>query len=88
MIEEIALRFKYPYEYADEAKAIEKLLDKNKVNFLFYESNGYWGHEFVVRRSGYTWNEIMEMINSVKPAKYKKEKTWFNSNNDEVVFCN
>ena len=81
MIEEVALRFRYPYEYIDKAKELEKLLDEKNIKFLFYESSGYWGHEFVVRKSGYTWNEIMKIINSVKPAKYKKEKTWFNDNN-------
>jgi predicted adenine nucleotide alpha hydrolase (AANH) superfamily ATPase len=87
-IEEVALRFEYPYELIDEAHELEKLLDSKKVKFIFYESNGYWKHEFVVRRSGYTWNEIMDMINSVKSAKYKKEKTWFTDEGGEIVFCN
>lgn len=88
MYEEKILRFGYPYEDIEKAKELEKLLDKNKVKFLFYESNGYWKHEFVVRKSGYTWNELMKLINSVKPAKYKKEKTWFNDDGEEIVFCN
>ena len=86
--QEVALKFSYPYEHIGKAKALEELLNKNNVKFRFYESNGGWSHIFVVRRSGYTWNEIMVMINSVMPAKYKKEKTWFNKNNEEVVLCN
>lgn len=88
--EEVALRFGYPYERIDEAKKLEKLLDSKGIKFLFYESNGYWKHEFVIRRSaGYTWNEIMGLINSVyAPSNYKKEKTWFNNDEGEIVFCN
>ena len=87
--EEVALKFGYPYERIDEAKKLEKLLDSKKIKFLFYESNGYWKHEFVVRRSGHTWNEIMKIINSVyAPSNYKKEKTWFNNDEEEIVFCN
>ncbi len=87
-IEETVLRFKYPYGCTDEAKALERLLDKKSVKFIFYESDGYWDHEFVVRKSGYTWKDVMSMVNSIKPAKYKKEKTWFNQDMDEIVFCN
>lgn len=87
MVNEVALKFCYPSEYIDKAKALEELLNKKNVKFRFYESNGGWNHEFVVRRSGYTWNEIMGMINSVMSAKYKKVKTWFDENNEEVVFC-
>ena len=84
-IEEVALRFGYPYESIDEAHELEKLLDSKKVKFIFYKSKGYYKHEFVVRKSGYTWNDIMDMINSIKPAKYKKEKTWFSDENKEVI---
>ena len=84
-VEEVALRFGYPYEFIDEAHELEKLLDSKKVKFIFYKSKGYYKHEFVVRKSGYTWNDIMDMINSIKPAKYKKEKTWFSDENKEVI---
>ncbi len=88
MVNEVALKFGYPFGYIADAKALVKLLDQKNVKYLFYESNGYWNHEFIVRKSGYTWNEIMEMINSIRSAKYKKVKTWFNENNEEVAFCN
>lgn len=85
--QEVALKFSYPSEYIDKAKTLEELLNKNNVKFRFYESNGNCNHKFVIRKSGYTWNEIMVMINSVMSAKYKKAKTWFNENNEEVVLC-
>ena len=44
--EEVALRFGYPYERIDEARKLERLLDSKGIKFLFYESNGYWKHEF------------------------------------------
>ena len=88
--EEVALKFSYPYERIDEAKELERLLDSKNIKFIFYESNGYWKNEFVVRRSGgYTWNEIMKVINSVyAPSNYKKEKIWLNNDGEEIVFCN
>lgn len=87
--EEIALRFSYPYELIDKSKELVKILNSKKIKFCFYESNGYWNHEFVVRRSGgYTWNEIIKIINSVHASQYKKIKTRFNDNGEEVVICN
>ena len=87
--EEIALKFSYPYNRIDEAKELVRLLVSKNIKFIFYESNGYWGHEFTVRRSGgYTWNEIMKIINSVyAPSDYKKEKTRFNNDEKEIVYC-
>lgn len=85
--QEVALEFSYPFEHIEKAKALEELFNKKNVKFQFYESNGGWSHKFVVRRSGYNWNDIMVMVNSVMSAKYKKVKTRFNKNNEEVVLC-
>lgn len=75
--QETTLTFGYPYEHIDKARALKNLLDKNNVKYVFSESTGYWNHKFVIRKSGYKWNEIMIMINSIQAAKYKKEKFWF-----------
>ena len=85
--EETVLKFSYPYERINEAKKLVMLLDSKKIKFIFYESNGYWKHDFVVRRpGGYTWNEIMKVVNSIyPPSNYKKEKTFFNNEGKEIV---
>lgn len=85
MIEEMALRFKVPFERHEEVEKIENILAANNVKYIAYKSTGYYNHEFVVRRSGYTWNNIMKMVNSVYAPRYRKEKTWFNSEDQEVV---
>lgn len=85
MAEETVLKFAYPFAMKDKAKELTELLDNNGIDYKFYESDGYWPHEFVVRRSGRTWNDIMKMVNSVHAVRYRKEKTQFNEEGREVV---
>ena len=77
MITETVLCFGYPFKYEDNAIKLTEVLQKENIGFIFYKSNGYWNHEFIVRRSGKTWNDIMKTINSVMAVKYKKEKKTF-----------
>ena len=72
---ERVLSFKYPFEFLDKANLLEELLTKNNIEFIFYKSDGYYPHEFLVRKSGKKWDDIYGMINSIKPAKYNFKKT-------------
>ena len=71
--EELTLHFFYPFEYADKADELHSLLDSKGIRHQYYPSNGYYGHEFFIGRTpGYTWNDIMKIVNSVKSAKYDR----------------
>lgn len=61
------LEFKY---YNDEkAKELEKVLKANNIDFVSYYDGLYI--LFRVAKSGKKWNDIYNIINSVKLAKYK-----------------
>lgn len=74
---ERALTFKYPFEYMGEKDKLKQVLTENNIEYICYESSGYYSHEFVVRKSGMKWNDIYSIINSVKPAKYSFKNTRF-----------
>lgn len=87
---ERVLIFKYPFEFLEKVNLLKELLIKNNVEFICYESNGYYAHEFVVRKSGKRWNDIYKIINSIRPAKYEFKKTCIESVNGElkeIVYC-
>ncbi len=67
---ERVLTFKYPYEKKEEKDKLKEVFVQHSIEFICYESNGYYAHEFVVRKSGRKWNNIYKIINSVKAAKY------------------
>lgn len=67
---ERVLTFKYPFERKDEMNNLKRVFDSNGVEFICYESNGYYSHCFKVRKSGKKWNDLYAMINSVLPVKY------------------
>lgn len=54
---------------------MKEVLKNNNIDFICYESNGYYDHEFIVRKSGKKWNDIYTIINSVRPTKYDFKKT-------------
>ena len=82
---ERALTFKYPYESIDVVNKIQRLLDDNGVEFILYKSDGYYPHEFVVRKGSYTWNDIMRLVNSVKAPKYSYKNTEFGDRDGKLV---
>ena len=63
---ERVLTFEYPYECVDDVRKLKKVLKNNGVEFICYESKGYYSHEFVIRKSGKRWNDIYCIVNSVK----------------------
>lgn len=67
---ERVLYFCYPFESKAEMQKLKSVLAENNIEFICYESNGYYPHEFVVRKSGKKWDDIYKVINSVKSAKY------------------
>lgn len=71
---ERVLVFKYPLEFTDKVKQLKDVLKQNNVEFICDESNGYYPHSFIVRKSGKRWNELYKMINSVRTAKYDFRK--------------
>lgn len=74
------------------------LLTENNIDFVCYWDDGeskYYPCEFVVRRCGKRWNDIMALINTVKAAKYDyRTKDFYISdevkrgNIQEVCICN
>lgn len=67
---ERVLIFKYPYEKKEEKDKLKAEFQQHNIEFICYESNGYYAHEFLVRKSGKKWNDIYKIINSVMPVKY------------------
>ena len=87
---EKVLIFKYPYENITEVNKLKELFKDNNIEFICYESEGYYEHEFVVRKSGRKWNELYKMINSIRAAKYEFKKTYIEvmeGKLTEVVYC-
>lgn len=87
---EKVLTFKYPFEFVEEMKKLKKLFTEKNVEFICYESDGYYPHVFVVRKSKRKWNELYQIINSVRTAKYEFKKTNLESRDGklkEVIYC-
>ena len=86
---EKVLYFKYPFEYKAETEKLKSVLTDNNVEFICYESSGYYPHEFIVRKSGKRWNDLFRLINSVKAARYSFKNTYlemYNGKLKEVEF--
>lgn len=62
---------------------IANLFIDNDIDFVGYFSDGYHPAEFTVRRSGKKWDDIINLINSIKPCKYKYKKETFYLTNDK-----
>ncbi len=67
---ERVLIFKYPYEKKEEKDKLKAEFQQHNIEFICYESNGYYAHEFIVRKSDRKWNDIYKIINFVMPVKY------------------
>ena len=77
---ERCLSFKYAgNDKVEKSKSLSNLLEENKIDFVCYmnkESN-YYPSEFILRRSGKKWNDIMKLVNSVQAPKYDYTKIDF-----------
>lgn len=72
---ERVLMFKYPFERKKEMDKLKRIFMENNIEFICYESDGYYPHEFIVRKSKRKWDELYKIINSVYPVKYSFKKT-------------
>lgn len=101
-INERCLTFKYGGDDKNEkAEQLAKVLKENNIDFICYNTDSTYYHcQFVVRRCGKKWNDLMRLINSIKAAKYDYVKTDFYikdmeqehkgilGNMQEVIHCN
>lgn len=88
---EKVLYFKYPFEYKTEMEKLKSVLTENNVEFICYESSGYYPHEFIVRKSGKKWNDLYKLVNSVKATRYRFKNTYLEVRDGkltEICFCN
>lgn len=65
---ERVLNFKYPYEHIKQVQELKKIFKEENIQFICYESNGYYPHEFIVRKSNKKWNELYKIINFIKES--------------------
>lgn len=77
MKKETTLQFNIPCEKLETAHKINELLSQEKLHFKFYESPGYYPHQFIVCRTGRKWNDVMRLINSIYAPRYKKKTEVF-----------
>lgn len=82
---ERVLVFNYPFEFTDKVQQLKDVLKQNYVEFICKESNGYYPHSFIVRKSGRRWNELYKMINSVRAAKYEFRKVELDHRDGRLV---
>ena len=88
---ERVLWFKYPFEWKTEMEKLKLVLTENNVEFICYESSGYYPHEFIVRKSGKKWNNLYKLINSVRATRYRFKNTNIEIRNEkltEICYCN
>jgi hypothetical protein len=85
---EVILKFTYPSTASEDAQKLCEVLDQNNIEYKCYDKDGTSGYpiQFNVLRSGKTWNDIMRLINSVRPARYKQEKMFVEHNNGQLIF--
>lgn len=77
MKKETTLQFNIPVDYAEKARNIATLLSQNNIIYKFYESPGYYPHQFIVCRTGRKWDDVMHIINSIYAPRYKKKTEIF-----------
>lgn len=75
MKKERVLYFSYSFEMKDNVEKLKDVLRQNNIEFICYESTGYYNFEFIVRKSGKKWNDIYALINSVYPSFYRFKDT-------------
>ena len=76
---ERCLTFKYAgNDKVENAINLSSLLDQNKIDHVCYlETGNYYPCQFILRRSGRKWNDIMKLVNSVQSPKYDYAKIDF-----------
>lgn len=82
---ERVLIFNYPFDFTDKVKQLKDVLKQNNVEFICNESNGYYPHSFIVRKSGKMWDELYKMINSVRAAKYDFRKAELDYRDEHLI---
>ena len=65
---ERTLIFNYPSEYQDKADQLARLFDEKGIQFKKHDGAAI---TFTVRKSGYKWNDLYKIVNSVKAARYR-----------------
>lgn len=70
MLSERVMCFKYSFKFQTETEKLKNVFEQNRIQFICYQSNGYYANEFIVRKSGRKWSDICALINSIKSAKY------------------
>ena len=71
---EVVLTFNYPSGAVKDANRLCDLFNENNIEYKCYDIDSGYPIQFKVLRSGKTWNDIMKLINSIRAARYKKEK--------------
>lgn len=85
---EVILKFTYPSTASEDAQRLCDVLDQNNIEYKCYDKEGTSGYpiQFNVLRSGKKWNDIMRLINSVRPARYRQEKSIVVRENGQLSF--
>lgn len=68
---ERTLTFNYPGTCQMQTRQLMELLETKKIQYKVYNNGNDYPTTFVVRKSGYTWNELYKLVNSVKAARYR-----------------
>lgn len=84
---EMVLKFTYNPAFVEDAKRLCSELDRNNIEYKCYniDDAGY-PIQFNILRSGKTWNDIMHIVNSIRPARYKQEKLKVIRDNGKLRF--
>lgn len=64
------LQFKYSFDNRDQAaKELIQNLKDSGLNFVAYDNVNYWLFK-IQKVKGWSWNDVMHLVNMVHPAKY------------------
>ena len=77
---EILLGFEFSSDEDDVKKAniLCDLLEENNIDYVGYDIGTGWQPSFLIRRrKGFTWNDIMKLVNSIRSPRYYKKKYTF-----------
>lgn len=88
------MHFKWAYDYTtkEQIEQLKAMLQEKNIPFVFYLSNGFYPHEWIIAKGKYSWDNIMHIVNSIYPAKYdyissKNEHMTFNNQEQKYVMC-
>ena len=83
LINERCLTFKYSgSDKINESHKLAELLRQKGIDFVCYLGDDYYSCEFIVRRCGNKWNDIMKLINSIHATKYSYVRSNFYIDNN------